>query len=324
MKQPLISIIVPVYKVEKYLGKCIESILAQTYKNIEVILVDDGSPDSCPAICDRYADKDNRVVVIHKQNGGLSDARNAGLDIARGDFISFVDSDDFVANNFCEVLLKAINKENADLAVCNYLRVDENYNLIQEKNMELPFKNECITSEKFMQGYFGKCGWYYVVVWNKLYKKSLFNNLRFPYGKQHEDEFLIHHFMIRCKKIACIENALYYYVQRGNSIISQKSIKNMDLGDALIEQYKFAKKNKLSALKNYAVRRLSFKMEEWKPLCVNDERAKQKYNELRKKAFFLVFEKSAWEGYTFSARMYYKITILSPKFSYILRKMKHI
>ena len=114
MKQSLISIIVPIYKVEKYLEKCIESILAQTYKNIELILVDDGSPDNCPSICDRYAKKDSRVIVIHKQNGGLSDARNMGLNIAKGDFISFIDSDDFVSDDFCELLLGAIIRENAD------------------------------------------------------------------------------------------------------------------------------------------------------------------------------------------------------------------
>lgn len=324
MKQSLVSIIVPVYKVEKYLEKCIESILAQTYKNIELILVDDGSPDNCPSICDRYAGKDSRVIVIHKQNGGLSDARNIGLNIARGDFISFIDSDDFVSPDFCELLLRAIIRDNADMAVCNYLRTDENYNLIQEKNVDLPFKNECISPEKFMQGYFGKHGWYYVVVWNKIYKRALFDNLRFPYGKQHEDEFLIHHLMAQCNKISCIRDALYYYVQRNESIISQISIKNMDLGEALIDQYKFSKKYKITELRNYAVRRLSFKLEEWKPLCVNDKKAEQKYNELRRHAFFLVYEKSAWEGCPLSAKIYYKIGILSPKLATKLQRIKRI
>lgn len=323
MKQSLISIIVPIYKVEKYLEKCIESILAQTYKNIELILVDDGSPDNCPSICDRYAKKDSRVIVIHKQNGGLSDARNMGLNIAKGDFISFIDSDDFVSDDFCELLLGAIIRENADMAICNYLRIDENDNLIQEKNVDLPFKNECISPEEFMQGYFGKQGWYYVVVWNKIYKRSLFDNLRFPYGKQHEDEFLIHHLIAQCNRIACIKNALYYYVQRKSSIISQISIKNMDLGEALIDQYKFSKKYEIPALKKYAVRRLSFKLEEWKPLCVNDKRAEKKYNELRRQSIFLVWEKGAWEGYPFSAKIYYKIGMVFPKLATKLQRIKH-
>ena len=171
---PLISIIVPVYKVEKYLKKCIDSILNQTYKNYELILVDDGSPDCCPIICDNYAEKNDRVIVIHKQNGGLSDARNTGIAIAKGDFICFVDSDDYVSEDFCELLLNAVLKSNADMAICNYLVVDENGNSIQDKNVHLPIQDECISSQEFIKEYCGKYGWYYVVAWNKIYKRDLF------------------------------------------------------------------------------------------------------------------------------------------------------
>lgn len=323
MKQPLISIIVPVYKVEKYLEKCIESILMQTYKNIELILVDDGSPDMCPVICDKYADKDSRVVVVHKKNGGLSDARNAGLAIAQGEFISFIDSDDFVSEDFCELLLRAALKEKADMAICNYLVVDEEGNLIQEKNLHLPIDDGCINSQEFIEEYCGKYGWYYVIACNKIYKREIFKNINYPKGKQHEDAFVIHHLVIQCNRIACIKKALYFYVQRKGSIMSQTSIRNMDLGEALIDQYKFAKKNKNDILRNYAVRRLSFELEKWKVLCVNDREAALKYNKLRKQAYFLLYEKSAWEGYPFSAKVYYKLRMIFPKFTDKLEKLKN-
>ena len=142
MYKPLISIIVPIYKVEKYLKKCIQSIMNQTYLNFELILVDDGSPDDCPMICDNYAKLDNRIVVLHKQNGGLSDARNAGLDVARGEYIGFVDSDDFIANNMYEKLLSGLLAEDADMAVCNFSYVDENYRFLDKRNLSMPVVNE--------------------------------------------------------------------------------------------------------------------------------------------------------------------------------------
>lgn len=323
MEKPLISIIVPIYKVEKYLEKCIDSILSQTYKDIQVILVDDGSPDGCPAICDRYVEKDERVVVIHKPNGGLSDARNAGLNVARGEFISFVDSDDFIADNFCDILLKAINRENADMAICNYQVVDENGHSIQEKNLYLPIRDECISSQEFIEGYCGKYGWHYVIAWNKIYKRELFENVKYPVGKQHEDAFVIHHLVSQCNRIACVKNVLYFYVQRQGSIMSQISVRNMDLGDALIDQYKFAKKSGNELLKNYAVRRLSFELEKWVILCKDDTKAAQKYKELCKQAYFLIYEKCAWEGYSFQAKLYYKFRIICPKFADKLKKLRN-
>src|SRR5574344_122915 len=135
----LVSIIVPVYKVEPYLKRCLDIILNQTYKNIEIILVDDGSPDKCPQICDEYAKKDNRIIVIHQENGGLSAARNTGLDIAKGEYISFVDSDDWVHLQYIEVLLTSALKENADIIIGNHIRV--NNSLIQHEDKYLNIKS---------------------------------------------------------------------------------------------------------------------------------------------------------------------------------------
>ncbi|MBR1540013.1 MAG: glycosyltransferase [Clostridia bacterium] len=125
MEEELISIIVPVYKVEKYLDKCINSIVSQTYKNLEVILVDDGSPDSCGKMCDEWTQKDTRIKVIHKENGGLSDARNFGLDCAKGKYIQFVDSDDYIEKDMIEFLYKNLKENNADISICSNYMVDE-------------------------------------------------------------------------------------------------------------------------------------------------------------------------------------------------------
>ena len=120
MPQPLVSIIIPIYKVEPYLRCCLDSIVNQTYTNLEIILVDDGSPDGCPKICDEYAAKDNRIVVIHKENGGLSDARNAGLDVYKGDYVYFIDSDDIIPSNCIYALFEILSKENADIASSSF------------------------------------------------------------------------------------------------------------------------------------------------------------------------------------------------------------
>ena len=131
MEKPLISIIIPVYKVEKYLEKCIKSVLDQTYKNLQIILVDDGSPDNCGNICDNYAKIDNRIEVIHKENGGLSDARNVGLKKARGKYIGFVDSDDYVSNEMFENMYNTLVNNNADVSICNFYTVIDNKNIIK-------------------------------------------------------------------------------------------------------------------------------------------------------------------------------------------------
>ena len=129
-RSELVSIIVPVYKVEKYLDKCIESIVGQTYENLEIILVDDGSPDNCPAMCDRWAEKDSRIKVIHKENGGLSSARNAGLDACTGEYIYFLDSDDYIAENCIEMLFNTIISDGSDMCIGNLMSVDESENFV--------------------------------------------------------------------------------------------------------------------------------------------------------------------------------------------------
>lgn len=241
--EDLISVIVPVYKVEQYLPKCIDSILAQTYTNIEVILVDDGSPDKCGQIAEDYAAKDRRVRVVHKPNGGLSSARNAGVDIARGAYIGFVDSDDYIHPEMYARLYAAIRASSADMAVCNYAWLNEDGTLSETDLQTQKIAAGILDRSAAFAALFDRCNISYVTAFNKLYKYSLLNAVRFPEGKIHEDEFTVHHFFAQCSRIACISDILYYYVQRRGSITSGYGLSNLDVYDAMLDRYRFFKKN---------------------------------------------------------------------------------
>lgn len=243
MENELISIIVPIFNVAPYLEKCVNSIINQTYKNLEIILVDDGSTDESASICDKLKEKDNRIIVIHKENGGLSDARNAGMSVAKGDYFGFVDSDDYIDKTMYEKLYKAMRNSNSNISLCNYDFVYENGELYCENPNVID--NGELTKDEFFNKLFIAYNHFYVVAWNKLYDKEIFNSLEFEKGRLHEDEFIIHKIIDRCNKVACIEEPLYFYVQRDNSIMNQKkSVKNLDVIDALYERYLYFKKNK--------------------------------------------------------------------------------
>ena len=169
----LISIIVPIYKVEKHLKKCIKSIVEQSYTNLEIILVDDGSPDNCGKICDEYAKKDCRIKVIHKKNGGLSDARNCGIDKSSGKYLMFVDSDDYIDKNICEKLINASKEYDCDIVMCNIYRVVNNKIYI-EKEISALSKNEVLDGITVMKEFFKNFSIDLYVSWNKLYKRELF------------------------------------------------------------------------------------------------------------------------------------------------------
>ncbi len=235
----LISVIVPIYNVEKYIRKCIDSIINQTYINLEIILVDDGSPDNCGEICDEYAKKDNRIKVIHKQNGGLSSSRNAGLDIAKGEYISFIDSDDYVAENFIEKLYDVCIKNEADIAECDFLKFEND--VLNENNQE--YSCECYKPIEMQNKIFTKENVKTIVVWNKLYKKYIYENLRFPEGKINEDEFITYKAFYNCKRnIAVINEKLYYYRFNSESIMGSKfNVKRLDALEALKERKTFYK-----------------------------------------------------------------------------------
>lgn len=229
----IVSVIVPVYHVEKYLKKCVDSIINQTYKNLEIILVDDGSPDNCPKICDNYALKDNRIKVIHKVNGGLSDARNAGIDAASGDYLMFVDSDDFIEPEMIEVLYNALFDNDATMSICNYKLVYENPDDYVDDDVS-PIKDGIISGKELISDLFFNKYWHWVIAVCKLYRKELFDNVHFPLDRQHEDQYIFHKIVLQCEKIACVSVPMYNYLQRCGSIMhSVPSIKTLDDSEAL-------------------------------------------------------------------------------------------
>ena len=201
----LISVIVPVYNVEPYLRKCVDSILNQTYRKLEVILVDDGSPDNCGAICDEYAAKDARVRVIHKSNGGLSDARNAGLDIMTGDYVAFLDSDDWVEADMYRTLLTQMKHFDADMSlsgVADELEKDGSVTVTKVSDYgNTPFaESNTDTMRRFL-----RTSW---AAWDKLYKADLFSGIRYPVGEINEDEAIALQLLSRCRRL-CYPIAVY-------------------------------------------------------------------------------------------------------------------
>ncbi len=217
-----ISIIVPIYKVEKYLRRCIDSIRAQTYTNLEILLIDDGSPDRCPQICDEYASKDSRVRVIHQVNGGLSAARNTGINAATGKYIGFVDSDDYIDCSMYEKLLCSIIESNADVSVCGYKMISEVGRDIEEDNditsVDEVVQGNIILRERLLDT--NSALW--VVAWNKLYRKEIFDSIRYPIGKINEDEFLVH-LIYANRTIAFVNYTGVFYLQRADSIMGKKN-----------------------------------------------------------------------------------------------------
>ena len=184
--EELISVIVPIYKVEAYLERCIGSIVNQTYKNLEIILVDDGSPDSCPDICDAWKEKDDRIKVIHKKNGGLSDARNAGMQIMAGTYISYIDSDDWVANDMYEKMMYAIKKNDADICECQF---EKTAGIVKSNKEQQTDKVTILKKEEALKAVVEEK--INPVVWNKIYKREIVDQLYFEKGKYNEDEFWI-------------------------------------------------------------------------------------------------------------------------------------
>lgn len=250
---PLISIIVPVYNVKKYLPKCLDSIVNQTYKNLEIILVDDGSIDNSGDICDEYAKQDIRVKVIHKENGGLSDARNKGLDIAKGEYIGFVDSDDYIDEDMYEYLYNFAVENNLEVAMCASCNVYQN-KIIYPKNFEsiILDKKEKIIENIFINPFGGAA----VSVCSKLFKYDVIKNIRFDVGKTSEDVYFLLKWIANTNKFGRCDKVKYYYVQRGESITHQKfyNDKILDVVDGYKKNYKIISQKYPEATKAAEVR----------------------------------------------------------------------
>lgn len=243
---PNISVIVPVYKVEPYLSRCVDSILAQTYRDFELILVDDGSPDRCGEICESYAQKDLRVHVIHQENGGLSAARNTGIDWVFANsasrWLAFVDSDDWVHPAFLQTLYVTAEQTLCKLSVCGILRTSG-----EPIPTEQDFSVQCLSADDYYCG--GVHEGLTAVAWNKLYHKSLFKSLRYPVGKLHEDEFTTYRAVYQAGKVGVTPARLYAYYQNPEGIMrSQWNARRMDVLEAFEQQIQFARETDRSRL----------------------------------------------------------------------------
>ncbi len=235
-----ISVIVPVYRVEKYIRRCVDSILSQTFTDFELILVDDGSPDRCGEICDEYAKNDSRITVNHQTNGGLSAARNAGIDhvleSSTSKWITFIDSDDWVHPEYLERLYDAVKSNGMEIAVCELYRTEQDNMAYSSCSNQVQFlKPECMYVEKSVV---------FAVACAKLYRKELFQNIRYPLGKIHEDEFVTYRVMFGQEKVAYLTDQLYYYFVNPMGITSQKwDFRKLAIPEALTEQLDFFRQN---------------------------------------------------------------------------------
>lgn len=235
----LVSIIVPIYKIEDCIKPCVDSILGQTYKNLEIILVDDGSPDECPKICDEYAKKDKRIIVIHKKNGGLSDARNVGIKKATGDFLFLLDGDDLILPETIEVLVENAEKHRADISVCAFFQFE------QKAPREVGGSDEivvCDTEQALASMMYQKgCS---NSAWAKLYKKSLFEGIEYPKGELYEDLPTTYKVFAKAEKVVLCSKELYGYRQRAGSIVKKKfTEKRLRSLDFAKEQTEFIQEN---------------------------------------------------------------------------------
>lgn len=249
--QDLISVIVPVYNVERYLKKCVDSVLNQTYTNLEVILVNDGSTDTSPRICDDYVALDQRVMVIHQANGGLSAARNTGLATASGEIVYFLDSDDYIVQDAIDVLYQCMKKYQADISIGNFVRVVEgeveNFSKVKEEDFFA--EGEDILWNIYRDDLKG-CS---VIACGKLYQKKLWTNICFPEGKCHEDEFVAHYLLAAAGRVAYVSRPLYCYLIRKDSITERTyHLKRLDAGEAFRDRVRYFRELGYEALANRA------------------------------------------------------------------------
>lgn len=237
----LISIVVPIYNVEKFLSECIESILNQSYKNLEILLIDDGSTDGSGKICDEYLKKDSRIKVIHKKNGGLSDARNTGTLNSHGKYICYLDSDDYIEKDYVKLMYKAIKKNKTNICQCGINYVDESGKYIKSIGYDETSVMDAVQMIKdmYLDGRIEN-----IVAWNRMYKTEIMKRNLYPVGKIHEDEFVTYRVLYEEKNISVIKEKLHNYRQQSSSIMKAKySLKRLHPVDAYFERIAYFKEN---------------------------------------------------------------------------------
>ena len=232
-----VSVIIPVYNVSLYLEKCLNTVINQTYENTEIIVIDDGSTDNSGIICDEFAKKDNRIVVVHQSNMGLSGARNRGIKLSTGSYICCIDSDDYVSLDYIETLLNAVNSNNSDIAACGVIYCDNQENIIRNQSVD---KEMILSGDEQLKTMMLDDRKLSTAAWGKIYKKTLFNGVEYPVGKYHEDVYTTYKLLSKSKNTVVIPKAMYYYRQSPNSITHEVfNLKHLDSLDGCIERKKY-------------------------------------------------------------------------------------
>ncbi|WP_408071409.1 glycosyltransferase family 2 protein [Butyrivibrio sp. JL13D10] len=308
-----ISIIVPVYNVEKYLKRCVESLINQTFTNLEILLIDDGSKDSSGRLCDELALLDDRIKVFHKENGGLSDARNYGIERAQGDFLCFVDSDDYIASEYCSLMHKIALDENADIVMCGVKRFSGDIYVGSDLGTN---EYKMIKSSDALREMYSDEGEKYTIATNKLYRRSVIGTIRYPIGRINEDEYTTYKFFLNVDQVVILEKKLYFYFYNNNSITTnEKYYKNLDIYDAfeerirLFEEHGNLDEQIVLTYKAY-MDRIIFRYNR----ISNDDNARKKLIKLYRNKYEKVNKKIKKIGYT----IYY----YSPSIYYLLLNIK--
>lgn len=233
-----ISVVIPVYNVEKYLSECLDSVIYQTYKNLQIILVDDGSTDSSGKICDEYAEKDDRITVVHQSNAGAGAAKNTGLELIDGDYFSIIDSDDYIELDMYEKMVNSLEKYNSDIAQCLFRNVFVNDSFDRKYKIKGNYP-KILTSKKFLSELL--YDWKYAIFANKVFKTSLLKDIRFPVGRKIDDEFFTYKLVCNAKKIVNLNSVLYNYRMRKTSVMNENDSDRFiyDRIDCFIERYNY-------------------------------------------------------------------------------------
>lgn len=278
-KEPLVSVIIPAYNADKYIQRCVDSVRSQDYKKLQIIIVDDGSTDDTANVCKKMVDKDSRIELYSKKNSGVANTRNYGLDHAIGDYVMFVDADDYIASDMVALLLSKIKK--SDFAMCNTIIFDGQNNIIKKGNI----KTQKINSQRFWDyvynGFWVEC----IVPWNKLYNRRLFNKLRYPANKTNEDEYLITRLISRCNSIQIINEALYFHYDNPQSLSNIGNgvgLKFLDSVDALLDRATYALKSKEYYLVDYSLKAIPTLLIKQYSL-----RNSRKYKKLKQQYFYI-------------------------------------
>lgn len=304
----MISIIVPIYKVEPFLERCIDSILNQTYKDLQIILVDDGSPDGCGAICDEYRERDERICVVHKCNGGVSSARNAGLGLVKGEYIGFVDGDDYIHPQMYEILKRNLEETSSDISMCSFQYIENGQQTrALEENIRHVFEGESIL-EQLIDNNMET-----VVLWNKLYKKSIFDDLHFETVRCHEDEYIIHRVLSKIQRMAYSELKLYYYVRWDGSLTNNRNMKSVkEAWDSLEDRCVFLKGMNDRLYCSTRWQQLDMLIKYYFQICREEDRKDKLSTRLLKQSRVIAKERMIWAYFSWRFRIHLLIFLVSP------------